>query len=108
MLQVDLIALDDRVFVAAFNNATGSRSFLTLAASCDGHQWQRVAVLEDDPVGSFSYPTLQDLPSQVSQISISRPLALQELWLQQCICKASALCGNVFLLSAGAVMPVFC
>ena len=62
---MDLIALDDRVFLVAFNNATDSRSYLTLAASCDGLSWRRLAVLGDDPQGSFSYPTLQNLPEQV-------------------------------------------
>ena len=70
VLQVDLIALDNRVFLTAFNDARDSRSFLTLAASCDGHQWQHVAVLEDDPQGSFSYPTLQDLPDQVCSCAV--------------------------------------
>ena len=66
-VQVDVTALDGHIFVMAFNDATDSRSYLTLAASCNGHTWQRVVLLEDDPAGSFSYPTLQDLPAEVSR-----------------------------------------
>ena len=58
-----MMALDRRTLLAAYNDAPDSRSLLTLAVSCDGHAWRRVAVLEDDLEGSFSYPTLQDLPS---------------------------------------------
>ena len=64
--QVDVLALDRRTLLVAFNDATDSRSFLTLATSCDnGHAWTRAAVLEDDPEGSFSYTTMQDLPAHL-------------------------------------------
>lgn len=43
----------------AFNNDARTRSALTLARSQDaGASWHNLAVLEDDPLGSFSYPTL--------------------------------------------------
>lgn len=65
-VQVDMTALDNQTLLVAFNDATDSRSFLTLAASCDaGRSWSRAAVLEDHCGGSFSYPTMQDLPEQV-------------------------------------------
>ncbi|KAK9797082.1 hypothetical protein WJX73_005306, partial [Symbiochloris irregularis] len=64
--KVDMIALEDTgMLLLAFNDATDSRSLLTLAASWDGGtHWTRVALLEDDSAGSFSYPTLLDLPAQ--------------------------------------------
>lgn len=63
-----MLALDSQTLLIAFNDAPDSRSYLTLATSCNGGaSWKRIAVLEDDPAGSFSYPTLQDLPHQVRQ-----------------------------------------
>ena len=82
-VQVDMTALDDEIWVMAFNDATDSRSFLTLAASCDGASWQRIAVLEDEPAGSFSYPTLQDLPDQVLRRALLAGSAAGVLW-QDC------------------------
>ena len=74
------------MFLAAFNDATGSRSFLTLAASCDGRRWQRMAVLEDDPVGSFSYPNppRPAFPGSQQITAPSRPGALRTCKLQLC------------------------
>ena len=64
-----MIALDSTTLLTAFNDAPDSRSFLTLATSCNGGiSWARLALLEDSSRGSFSYPTLLDLPLQVRAV----------------------------------------
>ena len=63
--QVDLAALPGGVLLLAYNDLVEDRSRLALATSTDtGASWRRVAVLEDDPRGSFHYPTIQYLPGQ--------------------------------------------
>lgn len=63
--QVDSLALPDGRLVLAFNDDAKQRTKLTLATTGDGGKtWERQIVLEDDPQGSFSYPTLQFLPDQ--------------------------------------------
>ncbi len=54
-------ALYDGGLLLAFNNASqaGQRTPLSLAVSNDnGQVWDEAPILEDDPAGSFSYPTL--------------------------------------------------
>ena len=63
--QVDLAALPGGVLLLAYNDQARDRGRLALATSTDaGAAWRRVAVLEDDPRGSFHYPTIQYLPDQ--------------------------------------------
>ena len=65
--QVDMTELPDGTLLLAYNDESTKRTPLCLAASRDaGATWSTVAVLEDDPKGSFSYPTLQYLPAEVS------------------------------------------
>ena len=60
------MSLPDGRIILAFNDDPQKRTKLTLAASLDGGQaWQRLLVLEDDPNGCFSYPTLHYLPEKV-------------------------------------------
>ena len=59
--QVALEAFPDGGLLLAYNNASqpNQRTPLSLAASCEDLAiWDDAAVLEDDPAGSFSYPTL--------------------------------------------------
>ena len=65
-MQIDSLALPYGRIYLAFNDDAVKRSALTVAASGDGGMtWQRLLVLESDPAGSFSYPTLQYLPDEV-------------------------------------------
>jgi hypothetical protein len=62
---VDLTALPDGTLLLALNPNATARSPLALAASRDGGAtWRRVAVLEDDPLGNFHYPTAIFLPGR--------------------------------------------
>lgn len=92
-VQVDMIAMKDTgILLLAFNDAVDSRSLLTLATSNDaGHSWVRVVILEDDPAGSFSYPTILDLPAQVWLCPI---LLSGSLHRRTCVpaCPAGAAC----------------
>ncbi|MGE0703701.1 MAG: exo-alpha-sialidase, partial [Vicinamibacterales bacterium] len=58
---VDAIRLEDGRLLLAFNDSLTGRGDLSLALSSDeGHTWQRVATLEEEPepAGDFSYPSL--------------------------------------------------
>ena len=77
-LQVDSTALPDGSVLIAYNDDTESRSGLTLARTWDGGvSWEKVLVLEDDPLGSFSYPTIQYDPMEVRELYL-RPHAVSD------------------------------
>lgn len=65
--QVDVISLPQDVLLLAYNDDTETfRSTLALASSVDGgHAWSQRAVLEADSRGSFHYPSILVLSSQV-------------------------------------------
>lgn len=83
VLQVHLTNLQGKRLLLAFNDAgkAGVRTPLSLAVADSrvgsgegsgegsggvmGLTWRRVAVVEDNAEGSFSYPTIQHLPRQV-------------------------------------------
>lgn len=59
VVQVDIIGLPDGSVLLAYNNNDTARTPLTLARSFDGGlSWRNVIVIENDPIGSFAYPTL--------------------------------------------------
>lgn len=65
--QVDSLTLPNGLILLAFNDAAMARTPLSLAASTNGGAtWQRLLILESDPHGSFSYPTLFHLERTVS------------------------------------------
>lgn len=58
-MQVDIIGLPDGSILIAYNNNDTARTPLTIARSFDGGlSWRNVIVVENDPIGSFAYPTL--------------------------------------------------
>ena len=86
-MQVDSVTLKDGSILLAYNNNATARTALTLAKSSDGGvTWQQVVVLEDDPIGSFAYPTiLYDQGTVSCQSSLlTQMLHLSLLGQQQC------------------------
>ncbi|KAK9823715.1 hypothetical protein WJX72_004851 [[Myrmecia] bisecta] len=78
--KVHVTRLPTGKLLLAYNNDsdTGVRSPLTLASSKDGGQtWQPAAIIEDDPAGSFSYPTIQYVPAS-NRVLVIYSVAYQE------------------------------
>ena len=66
IFQVDTIGLPDGSVLIAYNNNDTARTPLTVARSFDGGlSWRNIIVVENDPVGSFGYPTLLYEPATV-------------------------------------------
>ena len=66
VFQVDTIGLPDGSVLIAYNNNDTARTPLTVARTFDGGlSWRNVIVVENDPIGSFSYPTLLYEPTTV-------------------------------------------
>ena len=56
---MDVLALPNNTLLMVYNDSPTKRTPLVLGVShSGGANWTRVAVLEDDPVGSFHYPAL--------------------------------------------------
>lgn len=56
---MDVLALPNNTLLMVYNDSPTKRTPLVLGMShSGGANWTRVAVLEDDPVGSFHYPAL--------------------------------------------------
>ena len=66
-MQVDTISLPDGSVLIAYNNNATARTPLTVARTWDGGlSWRNIIEVENDPVGSFGYPTLLFEPNTVS------------------------------------------
>jgi hypothetical protein len=66
--------MPDGSVLLAFNDDPKTRSALTLAGSWNGgNSWEKLVVVEGDPLGrgSFSYPTLQLLPEEVTPMHLA-------------------------------------
>ena len=55
---IDAVTLSDGRQLLVSNHTTLGRSPLTVAVSRDGIAWQAALVLEDEPLGEFSYPAV--------------------------------------------------
>lgn len=54
----DAVTLRDGRQLVVYNHTANGRSPLNVAVSTDGHRWQAVATLEDDPGREYSYPAV--------------------------------------------------
>ena len=84
------LRLSDGRLLVAFNDSAKDRSNLSLAiASKDGKTWQRVAVLENEPKVSFSYPFLMRTADGVIRMAYTRKgkaivlTSFNEAWLKE-------------------------
>lgn len=70
--KVHVMALPNGVLLLAYNDSPSLRTPLALAMSRDGGDtWVRVATIEDDPCGQFSYPTIHVLPTLERRVLIA-------------------------------------
>jgi predicted neuraminidase len=55
---IDAVTLRSRRHLVVYNDTARGRSPLNVALSTNGHNWQMVLVLEDEPRAEFSYPAV--------------------------------------------------
>ncbi len=87
---VAALRLSSGAVLMAFNDAPDSRKNLTLAVSPDGiRDWQRIAVLDEDPSGLFAYPYLIQATDGLIHLAYAwkmkkiRHIAFNEAWVEQ-------------------------
>ena len=84
------LRLSDGRLLVAFNDSAKDRSNLTLAiAAKNGEGWKRVAVLENEPEASFSYPFLMRTSDGMIRMAYTRKgkaialTSFNEAWLKE-------------------------
>ena len=84
------LRLSDGRLLVAFNDSAKDRSNLTLAiAAKNGEGWKRVAVLENEPEASFSYPFLMRASDGMIRMAYTRKgkaialTSFNEAWLKE-------------------------
>jgi predicted neuraminidase len=84
------LRLSDGRLLVAFNDSAKDRSNLTLAiAAKNGEGWKRVAVLENEPDASFSYPFLMRTSDGMIRMAYTRKgkaialTSFNEAWLNE-------------------------